>query len=80
MQREATLTYEVAEKTDVTVALYNAIGRRVRTFVDATKAPGRYRITWRGTGGGGQPVASGVYFLRMTAGTTQATERIVVVR
>jgi flagellar hook assembly protein FlgD len=51
----------------VTVDLYNIIGQRVRTLVNDNVAAGYHIAEWDGTGNAGQQLASGVYFLQMSA-------------
>jgi hypothetical protein len=41
-------------------------GRRVRTLVDGLLSEGHHDFQWNGTSGKGHPVASGVYFSRLT--------------
>jgi len=71
----------------VTLAIYDLLGAKVRTLVQGSHPPGRYRVTWDGRSDAGLPVSSGVYFSRMTAKNLwesipsgQAVRRIVLVR
>ena len=43
-------------------------GRRLRTLVEGSMAPGSKLFTWDGTDLDGRAVGSGVYFYRMQAG------------
>jgi hypothetical protein len=42
-------------------------GRRVRLLLDERRERGAHRVAWDGKDSGGRAVASGVYFLRLTA-------------
>ncbi len=55
-------------------------GRRVRTLVAGSLAPGRHALRWDGRDASGQEVASGVYFLRLAAGRDVVTSRLTLVR
>jgi len=55
-------------------------GAQVRTLVDATQPAGRYSITWDGRDESGAPVASGIYFCRLTSGTFSATQKMVLLK
>jgi hypothetical protein len=78
---ETTLTYTLGSEREVTVALYDVLGRRVRTLVDGeTREAGLHRTRWRGENPYGEPVGSGVYFVRMEAGDFTATQKVVLVR
>ena len=78
------ITYDIQENRTtglpVSLRIYNAAGRRVRTLVDERRYPGRFVVRWDGTGDDGRPVASGVYFCQMIAESVRETISIVVVR
>ena len=58
----------------------DVIGRRVRTLVAGALVPGRHAVRWDGRDAAGREVASGVYFLRLTAGAQKASTRLTLVR
>jgi hypothetical protein len=64
---ETTIEYHVPVAATVTLAIYNTLGQRVRTLVNALSAAGSYIITWHGENDSNQSVASGVYLVRMQA-------------
>jgi len=65
----------------VRLELYDVLGQRVRSlFNDPQLRPGRYRVPWDARDESGATVVSGLYFARMTAGATQATQRLLLVR
>ena len=77
---EATIEYVLSEEQPVTITVYNVLGQRVRTLVDAPRTPGVHRLTWDGTNRYGTKVGSGVYFYRMEAGDVTETQKMVLVR
>ncbi|MCK4548226.1 MAG: right-handed parallel beta-helix repeat-containing protein [Candidatus Eisenbacteria sp.] len=60
--------------------VYEATGRRVTTLVDADRGPGTYRVIWDGRNDDGTPVASGVYFCRITWNGESDTKRMVLLK
>jgi len=72
---DATLRYEVPEARNVTVTVYDALGRRVQALVTAQEQRGRQELTVDT-----DALTSGVYFVRLVAGTHSETRRLVVVR
>ena len=62
----------------VTLRVYDVAGRVVATLVDQDQAPGSYRTRWNGVGDNGAPVVSGVYFYRLTVGSSRAFTRKLV--
>jgi len=77
-----TVRYDIAEKGHAEIAVYDVLGRRVRTLLDREVRPGADQtVTWEGTNGTGQPLASGVYFVRLqTASGRQDVSKVVLVR
>ncbi|MFQ6093200.1 MAG: FlgD immunoglobulin-like domain containing protein, partial [bacterium] len=63
-----------------TLKIYNILGQEVRTLVDELKEPGYYTVTWDGRNERGDPVSSGIYFYRLTAGDYSSTKRMVLLK
>jgi hypothetical protein len=74
------LAYSVPQTARVTLRVYAANGRLVRTLVDQDAAPGTFRATWDGRDDGGAAVARGVYFARYTAGGAAADDRKLILQ
>ena len=70
-----TIAYDLPEATHVTIEVYDAVGRRVATLVDAEQAIGRYEAQWDA-----RSLASGVYLYRIQAGTYSKTLKMSLVR
>jgi hypothetical protein len=64
----------------VKAAVYDALGRRVRTLIDGARAAGRHEIEWDGRDDSGRNLASGVYFIRVESGETAVTRKAAVLR
>ena len=73
-RQRATVRYALPEVQDVTVQLYDVMGRQVRTVTDG-KQEGRQeqRLDVRG-------LPSGIYFLRLQAGNEMRTQKVTVVQ
>jgi len=69
-----------ADRSRVVLKVYDALGRRVCTLVDAPHGPGVYRVAWDGRDHGGMDVASGVYFYRITWDGKNETKRMVLLK
>jgi subtilisin family serine protease len=62
--------------TPVRVRIIDVRGREVAE-VTGVAVPGPQRLTWDGRNSDGAPVAAGVYFARLTVGTTQLQKKFV---
>jgi len=63
-----TIRFDIATRSDVALEVYDVKGALVRTLVDESRAAGSYRLEWDGRNDQLQPVSSGVYFYKLTAG------------
>ena len=77
---QVVLSFDLPRSAVSTLVLYDALGRPVRRLVDGPLQAGGYRFSWDGRDEGGQRVASGVYFYRLTADVFAAMGRIALVR
>ncbi len=76
-----TLAYDLPEPTRVSLRIFGASGRVVRTLLDGTsRQAGRHAVSWDGRDDNGRSVASGVYFLRVEAYGSVLTEPMVLLR
>jgi hypothetical protein len=74
------IRFELPVRGMTELAVYDAAGRRVRTLMRCTAGPGPGEYAWDGTDDAGRNLASGVYFLRLRAGTAERTRKLVIIR
>jgi endonuclease I len=75
-----TIVFDLALRAPVTLRLYNAAGRLVRTLAAGQEmSPGSHALDWDGVDDNGARVGAGIYFAQLVAGTETATRRIVAV-
>ena len=74
------IRYSVARNgARVRMDVYDVAGRLVATLEDGTAAAGEHVATWDGRDGDGRPVASGIYFCRLTVdGWSRATKMVLL--
>jgi len=77
---QARLQLTLPGRQDVTVDIYDTRGARIRRLHTGAMAGGSQVLIWDGRDGGGRAAASGVYFVRLTAGPEARTGRVVIVR
>ena len=82
---ETWIPYQLATSADVTLRIYAAHGKLVRTLALGHQPVGIYRdrnraAYWDSRNELGEPVASGVYFYTLTAGDFIATRKMVIMK
>ncbi len=75
-----TLRYDLPQRADVTLTIYDILGREVRTLVQGAQAAGYQSVTWGGSDDRGQPVSSGVYLYRIEAEGFSETRKMVLLK
>ena len=75
-----TIRYELAAAGDVRLRVFDAAGRLVRTLVDAREGAGAHDVVFDGRDDAGRPMASGVYFYRLDAGSATQTRKMVLLK
>ena len=77
---ETTVEYTLENTQRVVIAIFDVKGALVRRLVDQSVPTGEHRVTWNGVDDAGQPASSGIYFVRMVAGTYTETRKIVMLK
>jgi len=72
--------FHVPDRSRASVRIYDVAGRLVRTVYDAVADAGWNQAEWDGTNSSGGRVASGIYFLRVSAGGDSRTQKVVLIR
>lgn len=78
--RRTIIEYEMGQTGHALVQVFDLLGRRVATLVNADMPSGVHQIEWDGRTDNGAVAASGVYFYRMQVAGAQKTRSMVVVR
>jgi len=72
--------YELPQRANVKLVIYNLRGERIRTLIDAPEAAGVKQISWDGVNDAGEKAASGVYLYRLEVGAFTATRKLMFIR
>jgi hypothetical protein len=73
------IRYALAAPEPVTLRIYDTAGRRIRELAGRDhQLAGTHEVTWNGDDDSGRRVASGVYFVRLEAGSHSETGRVVL--
>ncbi len=74
------IRFQIAERSRVTLELYDIAGRLVRTLVSGVREGGSHEVTWNGNNDAGGPAPSGVYFYRLRSGESVDTQKLTLIR
>ncbi len=75
-----TIRFSLPASERVGLAVYAANGSLVRTLVNGVTEPGAHNVTWDGRDMAGNPVSSGMYFYRLTAGKFSESRKMVLLK
>ena len=70
----------VPRSENVELRVYDASGREIKTLLNRTMSEGKFSVMWDGSTDRGEPAGSGVYFVRMKAGTYSAVRKVVLIK
>lgn len=69
------IEYQVVNNENVTLKVYDILGREVKTLVNKVHSPGNYEITFDAN-----ELSSGVYIYRLRAGQFEQTRKMVILK
>ena len=74
------LRYDLPEQAQVTLTIYDLIGREVTQLVNTTQDAGYRSVQWDATDSFGMPVSAGVYLYQIRAGEFVQTRKMVLLK
>lgn len=70
-----TIKFSIPQASEVTLKVYDQLGREVATLLNESKPTGSYEVTWNAGN-----LASGVYYYRMTAGSFNDVKKLLLLK
>jgi hypothetical protein len=74
------ISYEIPLTKDVTLTVYDMLGREVTTLVNAHQGAGQYTVTWNGKNSAGEMVSAGTYIYQLKAGHVTKTQTMTLLK
>ncbi len=74
------IRFAVPKFQQVSLVIFDVLGRKVKTLVNEERHAGQHRVTWNGTNDAAMPVASSVYFYQLKAGDLTKTQKMLLIR
>jgi hypothetical protein len=75
-----TIPFQVVEPSQVTLVVYDMLGRRVTVLVDGALTAGTYEAVWDGRSAAGMMLPGGVYVYRLRAGAYEQTRVMTLLK
>ena len=75
-----TLIYSLTEENMVKITVYDMLGRKVRTLVNAAREAGRWSVKWDATNDQGGPVSDGVYLYQIRTDKFSETKKMIFIK
>lgn len=72
------ISYKLKKQLEVSVKIFDIVGREVREFRSSMQSLGTHGIVWDGTDGFGKKVAAGVYFYKLQAKHETLVKKMIV--
>ena len=74
------LRYDLPKQAQVTLTIYDLMGREVTQLVNTTQESGYRSVQWDATDSFGKPVSAGVYLYQIRAGEFVQTKKMVLLK
>ncbi len=74
------IEFALPKATDVTITIYNVLGKKVRTLYNGQMNAGSHKLVWNGLNENGSQVSSGIYIYKMEAADFNATKKMVLMK
>ena len=70
-----TIRYSIPKQSNVTIKIYNILGKEIETLVNKDKPAGTYQVQFNASS-----LTSGVYFYRITTGTFTQVNKMILLK
>ena len=74
------IKFFIPNQSDVTIKVYDLLGREVTTLLNKNVSEGFYIVFWNGKDKFGNNASSGVYLYRLTAGSFAESKKMILVK
>ncbi|NUO20372.1 T9SS type A sorting domain-containing protein, partial [bacterium] len=69
------IQYDIPQAAQISLSVYDLLGREVATLFQGMKDPGRHAVFWNAEG-----VSTGVYFIRLHSEHRSATQKVLLLK
>ena len=77
---ETSISFGLAEKSNVKIEIYNILGQKVKTLINNKLDAGNHSVKWTGLDSSNHKVASGVYFYKLKTNNYSNTKKMLILK
>jgi hypothetical protein len=77
---QSNLYYELSERSQVNISIYNSLGQLIRNVFQGEQAKGEYSFQWDGTDEFGRKVASGTYLYMIEVNHRTISKKMLLIK
>ena len=77
---ETRMQFSLPEASHVTASVFNMLGQKVRTLIKSEVQAGTHQVIWDSRSDAGEPVPSGIYYMRFDLGGRSYTKKLVLTK
>ena len=74
------IQFDVPQRVDLVLSVYDLLGRRVKTLVKDNLDIGTYNVKWNGTSDSGEMLPSGMYFYELHSSEFHSVKKLILVK
>jgi len=75
-----TIRYSIVQAGNVSIKIYDILGREIKTLVNEFKTVGTHRSHWNGNDKFGNKVSSGIYIYRIESGSFVQAKKMILLK
>lgn len=74
------IDYTLLRESDVSIKLFDMMGKEIKSFNRNSQTPGKYSIQWNGLDNFGNQVSSGIYLYQINTKNSSLTKKMILLR
>jgi subtilisin family serine protease len=74
------IKFSLPIQADIRLEIFNILGQKTKTLIRSKYPAGHHAVEWDGQDESGNPVASGIYFYKLTSGDKILTRKMVLLK
>jgi flagellar hook assembly protein FlgD len=74
------ISYSVPQSSNVSLVIYNILGKKVRTLLNDSHSAGNYQVIWDGKDDLGNQVSSGMYLYALISGDISIVKKMILLK